>query len=62
VEPVGADETPAVIIIRRPTVLHPHRFRATAEIVARTFTTAVVRLAQLRWGAASLIILLESLG
>ena len=51
IELVQADETPAVVIIRwpaKPSVLHPHRFPAAAEIAARTFAAGVVKLAQLR--------------
>ena len=51
IELVRADETPAVVIIRwpaKPSVLHPHRFPAVAEIAARVFAAAVVKLAQLK--------------
>ena len=51
IELVQADETPAVVIIRwpaKPSVLHPHRFPAVAEIAARVFAAAVVKLAQLK--------------
>jgi hypothetical protein len=51
IELVQADKTPAVIIIRWPakaSVLHPQRFPAVADVVARTFAAAVVRLAQIR--------------
>ena len=48
VELVQADETPAVVIIRRPnkpTVLHPQRFPDTAAVVTRLFAEAATRLA-----------------
>jgi hypothetical protein len=48
---VGADETPAVIIVRwpaKPSVFHPHRFPSAAD-AARVFAAAVVKLAQIRW-------------
>jgi hypothetical protein len=51
IELVQADETPAVVIVRWPaksSVIHPLRFPATAEIAARTFAAAVVKLAQIR--------------
>ena len=51
VELVVADETPAVVIIRwpsKPTVIHPHRFPSAADNAARTFATAVVKLAQIK--------------
>ena len=51
IELIEADETPAVIIIRwpvKPSVLHPQRFAAAADIAARTFAAAAVRLAQIR--------------
>ena len=51
VELVEADETPAVVIIRwpaKPSVLHPYRFGTAADIAARTFAAAAVRLAQIR--------------
>jgi hypothetical protein len=47
IELVEANETRGVVIIRwpvKPTVLHPRRFPAAAEAVARTFATAAVRL------------------
>jgi hypothetical protein len=50
IELVEADETPAVVIIRwpaKPSVLHPRRFPA-ADVAARTFAAAVVKLAQLK--------------
>jgi hypothetical protein len=53
IELVQADETPAIVIIRwpaKPSVLHPYRFPAVAEITARTFAAAVVKLAQIRRG------------
>jgi hypothetical protein len=51
IELVEADETPAVVIIKwpaKPSILHPHRFPATAEGAARIFANAAVRLAQIR--------------
>ena len=51
IELVQADETPAVVIVRwpvKPTVLHPYRFPAVADVAARTFAAAVVKLAQIR--------------
>lgn len=51
IELIEADETPAVVIVRwpsKPSVLHPYRFPATADVAARTFAAAVVKLAQLR--------------
>jgi hypothetical protein len=51
IELVQADETPAVVIVRwpaKPSVLHPHRFPSVADVAARTFAAAVVRLAQIR--------------
>ena len=51
IELIEANETPAVVIVRwpaKPSVLHPHRFPAVADVAARTFATAVVRLAQIR--------------
>ena len=51
IELIEADETPAVIIIRwpvKPSVLHPQRVAAAADIAARTFAAAAVRLAQIR--------------
>ena len=51
VELVEADETPAVVIVRwpvKPTVLHPHRFGTAADIAARTFAVATVRLAAIK--------------
>ena len=47
IELVEANETPAVVIVRwpaKPSVLHPHRFPAVAEIAARVFAAAVVKL------------------
>ena len=44
IELVQANETPAAVIIRwpaKPSVLHPHRFPAVAEIAALTFAAAV---------------------
>jgi hypothetical protein len=51
IELVEADETPAVVIIRwasKPSVLHPRRFPAAADVAARAFAAAVVKLAQIR--------------
>jgi hypothetical protein len=51
IELVQADEAPAVVIIRwpsKPTVLHSRRFPAAADVAARVFATAAVRLAQIR--------------
>ena len=51
IELVEADETQAVVIIRwpaKPSVLHPYRFGTAADIAARTFAAAAVRLAQIR--------------
>jgi hypothetical protein len=51
VELVEADETPAVVIVRwpaKPTVVHPQRFPAVAEIAARVFAAAAVKLAHVR--------------
>jgi hypothetical protein len=51
IELVQADETPAVVIVRwpiKPTVLHPYRFPAVADVAVRTFAAAVVRLAHIR--------------
>lgn len=51
IELVEAEETPAVIIVRwpsKPTVIHPHRFPSAADVCARTFAAAAVRLAQIK--------------
>jgi hypothetical protein len=51
IELIEANEPPAVIIIRWPvraSVLHPRLFPGAADVAARTFAAAVVRLAQLR--------------
>jgi hypothetical protein len=51
IELVEADETPAVVIIRwpsKPTVLHRHRFPTAADVCARTFAAAAVRLAAIK--------------
>jgi hypothetical protein len=51
VELIQADKTPAVVIVRwpsKPTVIHPHRFPSAADNAARTFATAVVKLAQIK--------------
>jgi hypothetical protein len=51
IELVDADGTPAVVIVRwpvKPSVIHPRRLPATAEIAARTTAAAVVKLAQIR--------------
>jgi hypothetical protein len=48
---VQANETPAVVIIRWPakaSVLHPRRFPPIADVAARTFAAAIVKLAQLK--------------
>jgi hypothetical protein len=54
IELVEADETPAVVIVTWPSkasVLHPHRFPTAADVCARTFAAAVVRLASIKGGA-----------
>jgi len=51
VELIEADETPAVIIVRwplKPTVIHPYRFGSVADLAARTFAAATVRLASIK--------------
>ena len=51
IELIEADETPAVVIVRwpaKPSVLHPRRFPAAADVAARTFAAAVVKLAAIR--------------
>ena len=51
IELIEANETPAVIIVRwpsKPSVFHPRLFPAAADVAARTFAAAVVKLAQLR--------------
>ena len=51
IELVQTDETPTVVIIHWPdksTVLHPRRFGSAADLAARVFAAAVVRLAQMR--------------
>ena len=51
IELVQANETHTVVIIRWPakaSVLHPRRFPGLADLAARTFATAVVKLAQIR--------------
>jgi hypothetical protein len=51
VELIEADETPAVVIVRwpaKPSVLHPQRFPAAADSMARAFAAATVRLAQIK--------------
>jgi hypothetical protein len=51
IELIEADQTPAVVIVRwpsKPSVLHPYRFPAVADVAARTFAAAVVRLTQIR--------------
>jgi hypothetical protein len=49
---VEANETPAVVVIVRwpskATVLHPHRFPTAADIAARTFAAAAIRLAAIK--------------
>jgi hypothetical protein len=51
IELVQTDETPAVVIITwpgKPSVIHPRRFGSAADLAARVFAAAIVRLAQLR--------------
>ncbi len=51
IELIEANETPAVVIVRwpsKPSVLHPRLFPVAADAAARTFATAVVKLAQIR--------------
>ena len=51
VELVEADETPALVIVRwpsKPTVLHVTRFPSAADVCARTFAAAAVRLASIK--------------
>ena len=51
IELVEADETPAVVIVgwpSKPTVLHPHHFPFAADVAARTFAGAAVRLAAIK--------------
>jgi hypothetical protein len=51
VELIEADETPAVVIVRwpsKPTVLHPQRIPTAADVSARTFAAAAVRLAAIK--------------
>ena len=51
IELIEADETPAVVIVRwpsKPTVLHPHHFPFAADVAARTFAGAAVRLAAIK--------------
>ena len=51
IELIEADKTPAVVIVRWPakaSVLHPHRFAAAADVAARTFAAAVVKLAAIK--------------
>ena len=51
IELVEANETPAVVIVRWPsksTVIHPRRFPAAADALARTFATAAIRLAAIK--------------
>jgi hypothetical protein len=51
IELVEAGETPAVIIVRWPlkaSVIHPHRFGSVADVLARTFAAATVRLAAIK--------------
>jgi hypothetical protein len=48
---IEASETLAVVIERWPskrTVIHPHRFPTDADIAARTFAAAAVRLAAIK--------------
>jgi hypothetical protein len=51
IELVETNEHPTVIIVRwpvKPSVLHPHRFGTAADVAARAFAAAAVRLAQIR--------------
>ena len=51
IELVEANETPAAVIIRwpvKPSVLHPRLFPAAADVAARTFAAAVVKLAAIK--------------
>jgi hypothetical protein len=51
IELIEADEAPAVVIIRwpaKPTALHPYRFPAAADVAARVFATAAVRLTAIK--------------
>jgi hypothetical protein len=51
IELVQADEMPTVVIIRwpaKPSLLHPHRFGAVAEIAAWTFAAAVAKLTAIK--------------
>ena len=51
VELIEADETSAVVIVRwstKPTVIHPYGFGTAADVAARTFAGAAVKLAQIR--------------
>jgi hypothetical protein len=51
VELIETDETSAVVIIRwpaKPSVIHPHRFPTVADIAARTFAAAAIRLAAIK--------------
>ena len=51
IELVEANETPAAVIIRwpvKPSVLHPRLFPAAADVTARTFAAAVVKLAAIK--------------
>ena len=51
IELVEANETPAAVIIRRPvraSALHPRLFPVAADVAARTFAAAVVRLAAIK--------------
>ena len=51
IELIEADETPAVVIVRwplKPTVIHPYRFGSVADLAARTFAAATVRLASIK--------------
>jgi hypothetical protein len=44
-------DTPAVVIVTwpaKPTVLHPHRFPTDADVCARTFAAAAVRLTAIK--------------
>jgi hypothetical protein len=51
IELIEADKTPAVVIVRWPakaSVFHPRLFPVAADVAARTFAAAVVRLAAIK--------------
>ena len=50
IELIEADETPAVVIFDgpKPSVLNPRLFPAAADVAARTFAAAVVKLAAIK--------------